>query len=114
METIEINGEKYRKVCNAGKKYVIVRTYSAGVHAGYYVGHNGEEVTLTDARRLWYWNGAASLSELSQEGTLKPEDCKFPCTVPKIILTNAIEIIDVSEKARKSIESVRVWSAKDE
>lgn len=94
-----------------GMKYVIVRTYSAGVFAGYLESRNGQEVVLKDARRIWYWTGAASLSQLAKDGTSNPKDCKFPCEVSRIELLNAIEIIDVTEKARKSIKSVKVWES---
>lgn len=89
--------------------YVIVRTYSAGAFAGELVSRDGKEVELTNARRLWYWAGAGSLSELAQTGTRKPGSCKFPVAVDRIVLTEAIEIIDVSEAGRKSIEDVPVW-----
>ncbi len=90
--------------------YVIVRTYSAGVFAGYLKAREGKEVTLVDARRIWYWAGAASLSELAQRGTSKPDECKFPCTVDQIILTEAIEILSVTDAAKASIEGVPVWT----
>ena len=93
------------------KRYVIVRTYSAGVFAGYLESRKGKEVTLTAARRLWYWAGAASLSQLAVNGTSKPSQCKFPVPVSRIELTEAIEIIDVSPEARASIEAVPVWRA---
>ncbi len=92
-------------------KYVIVRTTSAGVFAGYLESKHGQEVELRDARRIWYWAGAASLSQLAEEGTSKPAECKFPCEVKRVLLTEAIEILDVSEKARQSIAAVPVWSA---
>lgn len=92
-------------------KYVIVRTYSAGCFAGEIVGKEGKEVTLENARRLWYWAGAASLSELAVKGTSRPADCKFPIAVSSVILTEAIEILVVSDVARKSIESVPEWKA---
>jgi len=91
--------------------YVIVRTYSAGVFAGRLKERNGKEVTLTGARRLWYWDGAASLSELAVVGTKKPMQCKFPVAVEEIMVTEAIEIIAVTETAQKSIEEVPIWSA---
>ncbi len=91
------------------KKYVIVRTYSAGVFAGYIEKREGQEVTMINARRLWYWEGAASLSQLATDGTSKPEKCKFPCEVERVLLLEAIEILDVSEKSKKSINSVKVW-----
>lgn len=92
-------------------KYVIVRTFSAGVFAGTLESRKGQEVVLTGARRLWYWKGAASLSQLAQEGVSAPTECKFPCEVARVELLQAVEILDVSEAARKSIASVPVWKA---
>lgn len=91
------------------KKYVIVRTYSAGVFAGFLEYRKGQEVVLTNARRIWYWKGAASLSQLAIDGTSCPNECKFPVAVDRVELLQAIEILDVSIKAKISIESVPVW-----
>lgn len=90
-------------------KYVIVRTYSAGVFAGNLQSRKGKEVTLKNARRIWYWAGAASLSQLAMEGTKKPQECKFPCEVSSIDLTEAIEILDTTVEAEKSIKGVPIW-----
>lgn len=90
-------------------KYVIVRTYSAGVFAGELLSRTGQEVVLLNARRLWYWTGAASLSQLAVEGTSKPQDCKFPCEVPRVELLQAIEILDVTAKAKSIIKDVPIW-----
>ena len=92
-------------------KYVIVRTYSAGVFAGYLKSRKGREVVLTNARRLWYWAGAASLSQLAVDGTRNPESCKFPASVSSVTLLEAIEILDVTPKAQASIEAVPTWEA---
>lgn len=91
------------------KPYVIVRTYSAGVFAGYLESRKGKEVKLSNARRLWYWDGAASLSQLAVDGVSKPGNCKFPVEVPIVELMEAIEILPVSEKAKNSIASVKIW-----
>ena len=91
------------------KPYVIVRTYSAGVFAGYLENRKGKEVKLSNARRLWYWDGAASLSQLAVDGVSKPKNCKFPVEVPIVELMEAIEILPVSEKAKNSIASVKIW-----
>lgn len=90
-------------------KYVIARTYSAGVFAGTLTSRHQKEVTLTNARRLWYWKGAASLSQLAVEGTSSPQNCKFPVEVPEVLLTEVIEIIPCTEQAQKSIASVPIW-----
>ena len=91
------------------KKYVIVRTYSAGVFAGELVSRTDQEVVLANARRLWYWKGAASLSQLATTGTSDPKGCKFPVEVPRVELLEAIEILDVTPEARKSIAEVPIW-----
>jgi len=92
-------------------KYVIVRTYSAGVFAGTLVSRKGREVVLSNARRLWYWAGAASLSQLAMEGTSQPTACKFPVAVAKVELLEAVEILDTTKQAKASIEGVPVWRA---
>lgn len=90
-------------------KYCMVRTYSAGVFAGTIVSKKGKEVMLKKARRIWYWDGAASLSQLATKGTSKPENCKFPVPVASVLLTEVIEIIPITLAAKKSIEEVPVW-----
>lgn len=90
--------------------YKIVRTYSAGVFAGEIESRNGQEVVMKNARRLWYWEGAGSLSQLSVNGTLKPDECKFPLEVSRVELLQVIEILDVTEKAEKSIKGVKIWN----
>lgn len=92
-------------------RYVIVRTVAAGVFAGTLRKLEGEQAELTVARRLWYWSGAASLSELAVKGTKKPQECKFPCAVSEILLRGVIEVIPTSEAARASIEEVPEWKA---
>lgn len=117
VKEITINGVEYvakdsvRSYEINTDDYVIVRTYSAGVFAGVIIDKEGKEVQLKNARRLWYWEGAASLSQLAMEGTSKPDECKFPCEVDTITLTEAVEIIPCTKKAVKSIKGVAVWKA---
>ena len=109
-KTIVIDGIEYvSKELKESMKYVIARTYSAGVFAGYMKSKNGKEVELVNARRLWYWSGAASLSQLAMEGVKNINKCKFPCEVDEVILTEVIEIIPCTEEARLNIASVPVW-----
>jgi hypothetical protein len=90
-------------------KTCIVRTYSAGVFLGTVKERNGKEVLLTEARRIWYWDGAASLSQLANEGTSKPGNCKFPAPVAEVLLTEAIEFIPATEAAIAAIAAVPEW-----
>ena len=91
-------------------KYVIVRSNGSGCWAGTLQKRDGAEVILTDARRLWYWSGAASLSELAMKGTSKPNQCKFPMPVNEVLVMNVIEIIPTQKKAEESIREVRAWT----
>ena len=118
-KTITVSDETYESIkgqldapVKMAKNYVIVRTRSAGVHAGEIVKRNGMEAELANSRRLWYWDGAATLSELAMCGVSKPENCKFPAPVGRIVLTEAIEVIECSDAAQESIKGVPVWSAK--
>jgi hypothetical protein len=100
-------------------QYVIARSVNAGVFAGQLAAPVTElgdgtplsTVTLTSARRLWYWDGAATLSQLAATGTSKPRGCKFPAEVETVVLMEVCEVLAVTDAARKSIASVTEWSA---
>lgn len=117
INEIEINGVIYIPKDSVtqiapkldGMEYCMVRTYSAGVFAGYIESRDGKEAVLRNARRIWKWAGAASLSQLATDGTSSPQNCKFPVPVDKVTLTEVIEIIPITEKAKKSIDGVPVW-----
>ena len=109
MKEITIDGIKYLPELKRDQQYVIVRTYSAGVFAGYIESRNGQEVVMIKARRLGYWDGASSLSQLAMEGTKNPENCKFPCEVDRVELLQVIEILNCTDMAKKCIMDVKVW-----
>ena len=93
-----------------GKKCVI-RTNRAGVFFATLAEYDYQThtATLKDCRRLWYWSGAASLSQLAVEGVKNPNDCKFTIIVPEMQVMEVIEIIPASEAAIKNIERVVTW-----
>ena len=92
--------------------YVIVRSPQAGVFAGILASRTGQEVLLQDARRIWYWAGATTLSELAILGPAKPGDCKFAAAVSEVLLTEAVEILPVSVDAETVIRGVPIWSVR--
>lgn len=90
-------------------KYVIVRGNRSGVFAGQLVSQDGQKVELKDCRRLWYWDGAASISQIAKDGVKKPRSCKFTVTVDYIVILDAIEIIPTTDDAEKNIKAVPEW-----
>lgn len=88
--------------------FVIVRTYSAGVHCGYlrFKSENGKEVHLEEARRIWRWKGANTLNELSLHGC-DDDYTRISEPVKKIELTEAIEIIKCEAKAEENLSKSR-------
>lgn len=94
---------------NMINKKVIVRGDRSGVFFGTLVDKNGREVMLENCRRLWYWDGAASISQLAVDGTKKPSECKFTVSVNSIMILDTIEIIPCTETAICSIEGVKEW-----
>lgn len=113
---IIVNGIAYiredsiqEKVSGMCENYHIVRTQSAGVFAGEIASRSGSEIVLKNARRLWAWCGAASLSQLAMEGVKEPENCKFPRELPEVTLLGLIEFEPCSIAAQKSIKEVPVW-----
>lgn len=94
---------------NIMNQKVIIRGDRSGVFFGTITKKEGREVTLEKCRRLWYWDGAASISQLATEGTTEPSNCKFTVTVDQIVILDAIEIILCTDKAITSIEAVSEW-----
>ena len=118
LEKIQINGDNYVREDSIkmnlkenvnGLKYVIIRGDRSGVFAGFLKERNGREVILLEARRIWYWLGAASISQLAIDGVANPESCKFPEALAEIEILDVIEVVPCTDKAYKSITKVPVW-----
>jgi len=107
MKTVVIDGKAYPEVVDIGP-IVLIRTENAGVHFGTLASHKGKDVVLNNARRLWSWQGACSLSQVAMDG-VNLSGSKISVQVPKIILTEAIEIISMSEEAGRSMMGAEAW-----
>ena len=90
-------------------KYLIVRCDRAGVFAGTLETHDGQQVTLRNARKLWRWHGATETLQIAAEGVKKPRECRFTMEFDSIVLTDAIEIIPTTPQAEANIKAVPVW-----
>ena len=113
---IEIDGITYVQkeafAKNAeGQLYVIVRGDRSGVFAGYLKKREGREVTLNNCRRLWYWSGAASISQIAECGVSNPKGCKFAVPVAEILILDAIEVLTAKDGVEKNINGVAIWKA---
>lgn len=121
INEIEINGIKYipkdhaniQVIDTNGLKAVLVRSYAAGVHYGYLKSKvselNGVNVVLVNTRRIWYWNGANSISQIALEGVKNPDECKISVIIPENEIINCVEIIPLTEKALESLNKVPIW-----
>lgn len=121
INEIEINGIKYipkdhaniQVIDTNGLKAVLVRSYAAGIHYGYLKSKvselNGVNVVLVNTRRIWYWNGANSISQIALEGVKKPDECKISVIIPENEIINCVEIIPLTEKALESLNKVPIW-----
>lgn len=107
-----MKNESQEKLTFIGQK-VIIRANRAGVFFGTLKSKEctpaGVEVVLTNSRRIWRWYGAASLSQLAEEGTKNPDQCMFTIRVPEHNVMDVIEIIPCSDAAINSIDSVKEW-----
>lgn len=96
------------KISN-GLPYVVIRGDRSGVFVGFLKNQTGNQVTILESRRLFYWDGAASISQIALQGVSKPQNCKFPEQVPEHQILDVIEIIPCSSEAYENIKKVPVW-----
>lgn len=92
-----------------GLKYVLIRGDRSGVFAGFLQERDGREVTLVHARRLFVWYGAFTLSALAEQGTTKPDDCKFSVEMGEVLILDAIEVIQVSAFAANQLRGISAY-----
>lgn len=89
---------------NVGKA-VLVRTFHSGVHFGTLMSRDGQNVTLSDARRIWCWSGANTLNEIALSG-ISATGSKVSEPVAEIELLDALEIIPLTTKASKNLAAI--------
>ena len=92
-------------------KPAVIRSTNSGAWLGTVVAIAGDTVELANARRLWYWDGAATLSQLATDGVSRPATCKFPAALPEVQVFGGCEIIPATPVAVASVEAVKPWRA---
>lgn len=93
----------------AKNQMYVVRCAQAGVFFGQIKERNGNEVTMANVRKLWYWDGACAVEQLAVDGTKKPGECQFTVMVSEMVLTGVIQILACTDKAAESLAAVREW-----
>lgn len=91
---------------NKDQKYII-RCDRAGVFYAKVAKRDGSEAELTDARRIYTWRGAATLSQLANEGC-SPQS-QLTVTVKSMTVLGVIELIPCSEKAVQVLDGIAEW-----
>lgn len=87
----------------------IVRCDRAGVFFGQIKERTHNEVTLTNARKIWFWSGAAAVEQLAMTGPKRPNDCKITMEVPEMIVMDPVQIIPCTQEAAEVIRQTAVW-----
>jgi hypothetical protein len=91
-------------------KYVIVRSHMAGVFFGILSAKNNNELTLKNARKLYYFSGANTVEDLAMQGALNGKECKFTVFVPTIVIGSFEQILPCTEVAISNIKSIQLWT----
>ena len=91
------------------EQYYIVRCDRAGVFFGKIKGRDGNDVTMTDVRKIWYWSGAAAVEQLAMDGPKNPTECKITVRVPEMTVMDPIQIIPCTPAAVETIQRIAEW-----
>lgn len=108
-----VKNESHTAKSTDGLPYVLVRSYGAGVHIGFLKEKSyqpaGTVVTLLGSRNIYYWDGAAGISQIAEQGVSKPENCKITLAVSEREIANVIEIIPITELAKQTLDKTPSW-----
>jgi hypothetical protein len=121
MEEVTINGVSYIRKNSVtvkadeldGLERCIVRSYGAGVFYGYVkekkAEQNGVNIVLLKAKRIHYWSGACSLTQLAMEGTKDESNCRITEAIDSQFIANVIEILPMTRNAEENLDKVTIW-----
>ena len=89
-------------------KKIIARIDRAGVFHGTLDYIDGEIIRLKDARRIYYWNGALSVTDIAAKG-ITGGKVTIPVSTVEFMSDKIVELNECSEESTKSIESINAW-----
>lgn len=84
-------------------KYVIIRSYASGVWCAVLDSYDPmtRHAVLSQARRLWSWGGAFTLSTVALKGVTS---AKMPAPVDGVVVAQVEEIIPTTPEAAKCLQ----------
>jgi hypothetical protein len=88
---------------------VLVRDDKAGVHVGTLVALSAEAVTLSNARKVWYWTGAASVHGIAVRG-LSQAGSKVAPMVSEVISFHVCEVVEMTNEGYASVMECPEWT----
>lgn len=89
-----------------GKK-VLVRSAQAGVYFGTLESIEGETVTMSNVRNIWYWEGATCLAQIANDGI---KGGKVSQAVTDMVITSVCQVILLTPTAISNLENQPIWT----
>ncbi len=86
---------------------VIVRGDRSGVFFGTLLSLNGQSAVLSDVRKIWKWEGAKSVEQISLDGV--SSESKITQSVTNMIITDAIQVLPCTDVSVNKIENIPAW-----
>ena len=87
------------------QKYII-RCAQAGVFYAEIADRRGDEADLVNARRIWQWEGAYTLSDVAFTGVTSISKLSLPVS---LTVLGVIELLPCTPEAVASIDAVPIW-----
>lgn len=89
-------------------KRIIARIDRAGVFYGTLDYIDSEIIRLKDTRRIYFWNGAMSVTDMAAKG-ITGGKVTIPVTSVEFMTDKVVELNECSNEAVKSIEAIEAW-----
>lgn len=91
-------------------KYCIVRSNLAGVFFGILTNKEGDELTLSKARKFYYFSGANTVEDLAHQGALNVSKCKLTVEIEEIVISKFEQLLPCTKEAIEQIKSIPIWT----
>ena len=114
IDNVKIEDKQSKKAETIdGLECVVIRSYAAGVFYGYLKQKkaelNGINITLLMAKRIHYWDGACSLTQLAIDGSKAQSNCRITDAIESQFIANVTEILPMTNTAKTNLDGVKIW-----